>query len=186
MIHEYTKNKDIAIKKLSRSYQSLKFVLVVVSVFSFYIMLALVSFNPFDPSWLQTTGYGAIHNWGGKLGAWLADTLFFAFGLLAYALPPITLFFCWNIFIQCDKDNYLDLLNFSLQLVGILALLLTSCSLAALNIDDLFYFTSGGIIGSLLSNAILLWFDGVEATLVLLSVWASGFTLFTGWMFCYR
>lgn len=59
--------------------------------------------------------------------------------------------------------------------------MLTSCGLAALNVDDLYYFASGGVIGSLLSNAMLPWFNGIGATLALLCVWAAGLTLFTGW-----
>lgn len=181
MSQEYTEDKDIALKKLSSGRRLLEAVLVVVGIFAFYLMVALVSFSPSDPSWSQTAWHGPIHNLGGGVGAWFADTLFFTFGVLAYALPPIMLFFCWSAFAQRDRRDYVDLFGLSLRLIGSLALLLTSCGLAALNVDDLYYFASGGVIGSLLSNAILPWFNGIGATLALLCVWASGLTLFTGW-----
>lgn len=181
MSQEYTEDKDIALKKLSSGRRLLEAVLVVVGIFAFYLMVALVSFSPSDPSWSQTAWHGPIHNLGGGVGAWFADTLFFTFGVLAYALPPIMLFFCWSAFAQRDRRNYVDLFGLSLRLIGSLALLLTSCGLAALNVDDLYYFASGGVIGSLLSNAILPWLNGIGATLALLCVWASGLTLFTGW-----
>ncbi|MGL9773249.1 MAG: DNA translocase FtsK 4TM domain-containing protein [Sodalis sp. (in: enterobacteria)] len=181
MSQEYTEDKDIALKKLSSGRRLLEAVLVVVGIFAFYLMVTLVSFSPSDPSWSQTAWHGPIHNLGGGVGAWFADTLFFTFGVLAYALPPIMLFFCWSAFAQRDRREYVDLFGLSLRLIGSLALLLTSCGLAALNVDDLYYFASGGVIGSLLSNAILPWFNGISATLALLCVWASGLTLFTGW-----
>ncbi|VEA72871.1 DNA translocase FtsK [Serratia rubidaea] len=144
-------------------------------------MAALVSFNPSDPSWSQTAWHEPIHNLGGGVGAWLADTLFFTFGVLAYAIPPIALILCWVAYRQRGTSDYIDYFALSLRLIGTLALVLTSCGLAALNVDDLYYFASGGVIGSLLSNAMLPWFNGIGATLALLCVWAAGLTLFTGW-----
>ncbi len=181
MSQEYTEDKDVALKKLSSSRRILEAVLIVMAIFALYLMISLVSFNPSDPSWSQTAWHGPIHNLGGGVGAWFADTLFFTFGVLAYALPPIMLIFCWTSFRQREEQEYVDYFALSLRLIGTLALILTSCGLAALNIDDLYYFASGGVIGSLLGNAMLPWFNGIGATLTLLCVWASGLTLFTGW-----
>lgn len=171
-------NTDIILKRLRGGRRPLGYILVIVGVFAFYLIVALVSFSPSDPSWLQTDWHTSIHNLGGGVGAWLADTLFFTFGVPAYAIPAIMLFFCWSVFVQ---HNYLDFFSLSLRIIGSLALLLTSCGLAALNANDLYYFISGGVVGSLLSNAILPWFNGIGTTLALLCVWASGLTLFTGW-----
>ncbi|MEA9390634.1 DNA translocase FtsK 4TM domain-containing protein [Acerihabitans sp. TG2] len=181
MSQEYTEDKDVVLKKLSSGRRLLEAVLVVMAIFALYLMISLVSFDPSDPSWSQTAWHGPIHNLGGGVGAWLADTLFFTFGVLAYALPPIMLIFCWTSFRQREEQDYVDYFALSLRLIGSLALILTSCGLAALNVDDLYYFASGGVIGSLLSNAMLPWFNGIGATLTLLCVWASGLTLFTGW-----
>lgn len=181
MSQEYTEDKEVELKTLSSSRRLLEAVLIVMAIFALYLMISLVSFNPSDPSWSQTAWHGPIHNLGGGIGAWFADTLFFTFGVLAYALPPIMLIFCWTSFRQRAEQDYVDYFALSLRLIGTLALILTSCGLAALNIDDLYYFASGGVIGSLLSNAMLPWFNGIGATLTLLCVWASGLTLFTGW-----
>ena len=181
MSQEYTEDKDVTLKKLSSSRRVLEAVLVVVAVFAAYLIAALVSFNPSDPSWSQTAWHGPIHNWGGGVGAWMADTLFFVFGVLAYAIPPIMLSLCWAAFRQRDNQDHVDYFSLSLRLIGTLALILTSCGLAAFNIDDLYYFASGGVIGSLLGTAMTPWFNNVGATMVLLCVWAAGLTLFTGW-----
>lgn len=181
MSQEYTEDKDVTLKKLSSGRRLLEAMLLLVAVCAIYLMVALLSFNPSDPSWSQTAWHEPIHNLGGSVGAWLADTLFFTFGVLAYAIPPIMLILCWVSYRQSGDGNYIDYFALALRLIGTLALVLTSCGLAALNIDDLYYFASGGVIGSLLSNAMLPWFNGIGATLALLCVWAAGLTLFTGW-----
>jgi len=178
---EYTEDKEVTLKKLSSGNRLLEAVLIVVAIFAVYLMVALVSFNPSDPSWSQTAWHEPIHNIGGSVGAWMADTLLFTFGVLAYAIPPIMIILCWAAYRQRDTRDYIDYFALSLRLIGTLALILSSCGLAALNVDDLYYFASGGVIGSLLSNAMLPWFNGIGATLVLLCVWAVGLTLFTGW-----
>ncbi|WP_196062892.1 MULTISPECIES: DNA translocase FtsK 4TM domain-containing protein [unclassified Serratia (in: enterobacteria)] len=181
MSQEYTEDKEVTLKKLSSGRRLLEAVLIVVAIFAVYLMAALVSFNPSDPSWSQTAWHEPIHNLGGGVGAWLADTLFFTFGVLAYAIPPIMLVLCLSGYRRRDDGDYVDFFGLSLRLIGTLALVLTSCGLAALNVDDLYYFASGGVIGSLLSNAMLPWFNGIGATLALLGIWAVGLTLFTGW-----
>ncbi|PVZ86218.1 cell division protein FtsK [Serratia sp. S1B] len=181
MSQEYTEDKEVTLKKLSSGRRLLEAMLLVVAVCAIYLMVALLSFNPSDPSWSQTAWHEPIHNLGGSVGAWLADTLFFTFGVLAYAIPPIMLILCWVSYRQSGDGEYIDYFALALRLIGTLALVLTSCGLAALNVDDLYYFASGGVIGSLLSNAMLPWFNGIGATLALLCVWAAGLTLFTGW-----
>jgi DNA segregation ATPase FtsK/SpoIIIE, S-DNA-T family len=178
---EYTEDKDVTLRKLSSGRCLLEAVLIVVTILAAYLMISLLSFNPSDPGWSQTAWHEPIHNFGGGIGAWMADTLFFTFGVLAYTIPPIMVILCWAAFRQRDASEYFDYFALSLRLIGTLALILTSCGLAALNVDDLYYFASGGVIGSLFSNAMLPWFNGVGATLMLLCIWAVGFTLFTGW-----
>ncbi|HBC9918918.1 TPA: DNA translocase FtsK, partial [Escherichia coli] len=68
-----------------------------------------------------------------------------------------------------------------LRIIGVLALILTSCGLAAINADDIWYFASGGVIGSLLSTTLQPLLHSSGGTIALLCVWAAGLTLFTGW-----
>lgn len=178
---EYTEEKDVSLNALSGGRRVLEALLIAIAIFAFYLTVALVSFNPSDPSWSQTAWHEPIHNLGGSLGAWLADTLLFTFGVLAYALPIIILSLCWWIFRQRSNPHHFDYFTLALRLIGMLALILTSCGLATLNVDDLHYFASGGVIGSLLGNAMLPWLHGIGATLILLCIWAAGLTLFTGW-----
>jgi len=178
---EYTEDKDVSLQSMSSGRRLLEAMLILVALFAIYLMVSLVSFNPSDPSWSQTAWHEPIHNIGGSVGAWLADTLLFIFGVMAYAIPPVILGLCWIAFRQRDSQDYFDYFAVGLRLIGVLALVVTTCGMAALNADDIWYFASGGVIGSLVSNAIAPWFSPAGGTLMLLCVWAAGITLYTGW-----
>ncbi|QPK01970.1 DNA translocase FtsK 4TM domain-containing protein [Enterobacter mori] len=181
MSQEYTEDKEVTLSKLSSGRRLLEALLIVIALFAVWLMAALLSFNPSDPSWSQTAWHEPIHNLGGIPGAWLADTLFFIFGVMAYTLPVIMIGGCWFAWRHRQNDDYIDYFAVSLRLIGALALILTSCGLAAINADDIWYFASGGVIGSLLSTALQPMLHSSGGTLALLCIWAAGLTLFTGW-----
>ncbi|MFX2610365.1 DNA translocase FtsK 4TM domain-containing protein [Enterobacter mori] len=181
MSQEYTEDKEVTLSKLSSGRRLLEALLLVIALFAVWLMAALLSFNPSDPSWSQTAWHEPIHNLGGVPGAWLADTLFFIFGVMAYTIPVIIIGGCWFAWRHRQNDDYIDYFAVSLRLIGALALILTSCGLAAINADDIWYFASGGVIGSLLSSALQPMLHSSGGTLTLLCIWAAGLTLFTGW-----
>jgi len=178
---EYTEDKEVTLSKLSSGRRLLEALLIVIALFAVWLMAALLSFNPSDPSWSQTAWHEPIHNLGGTPGAWLADTLFFIFGVMAYTIPVIIIGGCWFAWRHRQNDEYIDYFAVSLRLIGALALILTSCGLAAINADDIWYFASGGVIGSLLSTALQPMLHSSGGTITLLCIWAAGLTLFTGW-----
>lgn len=181
MSQEYTEDKNIRLTKISNRRRIWEAILILIGIGAVFLMVSLLSFHPSDPSWSQTTWNEPIQNLGGSIGAWLADILFSAFGLLAYAIPVVVVFGCWNSLRYQQNREYTDFFSLALRTIGALALIFTSCALADLNFDDIYNFSSGGVIGSLFSKALLPWFNVLGATLALLSVWAIGFTLFTGW-----
>ncbi|KZF41840.1 cell division protein FtsK [Salmonella enterica subsp. enterica serovar Tennessee] len=178
---EYTEDKDVTLTKLSSGRRLLEALLILIALFAVWLMAALLSFNPSDPSWSQTAWHEPIHNLGGAPGAWLADTLFFIFGVMAYTIPVIIVGGCWFAWRHQSTDDYIDYFAVSLRLIGVLALILTSCGLAAINADDIWYFASGGVIGSLLSTTLQPLLHSSGGTIMLLCIWAAGLTLFTGW-----
>ncbi|WP_438918038.1 DNA translocase FtsK 4TM domain-containing protein [Kosakonia cowanii] len=181
MSQEYTEDKEVTFNKLSSGRRLLEALLILVSLSAIWLMAALLSFNPSDPSWSQTAWHEPIHNLGGVPGAWLADTLFFIFGIMAYTIPVIIIGGCWFAWRHRATEDYIDYFAVSLRLIGALALILTSCGLAAINADDIWYFASGGVIGSLLSTTLQPLLRSSGGTLALLCIWAAGLTLFTGW-----
>ncbi|MGT3579720.1 DNA translocase FtsK [Escherichia coli] len=181
MSQEYTEDKEVTLTKLSSGRRLLEALLILIVLFAIWLMAALLSFNPSDPSWSQTAWHEPIHNLGGMPGAWLADTLFFIFGVMAYTIPVIIVGGCWFAWRHQSSDEYIDYFAVSLRIIGVLALILTSCGLAAINADDIWYFASGGVIGSLLSTTLQPLLHSSGGTIALLCVWAAGLTLFTGW-----
>ncbi|MGI4814809.1 MAG: DNA translocase FtsK [Janthinobacterium lividum] len=51
-----------------------------------FLLLSLISYDPRDPSWTHAAHVDRLGNWGGRVGAWTADLLFFLFGISAYWL----------------------------------------------------------------------------------------------------
>ncbi len=144
------------------------------------LTVALMSFSPADPSWSQTAWGGEIENAGGLVGAWIADTLFFTFGSLAYPIPAIIVVFAWVTLRNRKEDEAIDLMLWGTRLLGLVIVILTSCGLADINFDDIWYFSSGGVIGDVLTSLALPTLNVLGTTLVLLFLWGAGVTLLTG------
>lgn len=154
--------------------------LILAVLASILLAVALLTFNPADPSWSQTAWGSDIQNAGGIVGAWVADTLFFVFGSLAYPLPIILTATAWILLRHRDEDESIDLMLWGTRLLGLVVLLLTSCGLADINFDDIWYFSSGGVVGDVLTSLALPTLNVLGTTLVLLFLWGAGFTLLTG------
>ncbi|MGL1191657.1 DNA translocase FtsK 4TM domain-containing protein [Vibrio parahaemolyticus] len=162
-------------------FQRLKECCFIVGVLSSVLLaVALFTFSPADPSWSQTAWGGEIDNAGGLFGAWLADTLFFTFGSLAYPIPFLLAAAAWVICRKRGEDEPIDFMLWGTRLLGLTVLIMTSCGLADINFDDIWYFSSGGIVGDVLSSLALPTLNVLGTTLVLLFLWGAGFTLFTG------
>ncbi|MEZ8284672.1 cell division protein FtsK [Vibrio splendidus] len=149
-------------------------------LFSILLAVALLTFSPADPSWSQTAWGGDIQNAGGYVGAWLADTLFFVFGSLAYPLPILVTVAAWVLFRKRNEDEQIDFMLWGSRLLGLTVLILTSCGLADINFDDIWYFSSGGVVGDVLTSLALPTLNVLGSTLVLLFLWGAGLTLLTG------
>ena len=167
-------------KKLSGLHRIMEAILIVGVVFAVYMMVALLSFDPTDPSWSQASWHDAVKNITGSVGAWIADALFLSVGALAYTVPPILIIAAWVLFRRRSDDERFDFLNLALRLIGVVLLIGASCGLAAISVDDFYYFPSGGFIGAAISDYTVPWFSRIGATLILLCVWAAAVTLFTG------
>ncbi|AMO22280.1 DNA translocase FtsK [Ramlibacter solisilvae] len=61
-----------------------EFALVASLVAIIYWLLALVSYSPFDAAFSTSGAGGPVRNWGGRLGAWLADASYFLLGFSAW------------------------------------------------------------------------------------------------------
>lgn len=154
--------------------------MIVCTVLALFIFLSLMSFHQADPGWTQTGLQPTIQNWMGPAGAKLADLLFFSLGYLAYSLPFLFALIGWLAFKQIKQLLDLDFLNIGLRLIGVIFMAIGISGLASINFDDMYYFSAGGLFGDAISSALLPQFSFVGTTILLLSFFATGFTLASG------
>lgn len=145
-----------------------------------FLFIALLSFHPADPSWSQAGSSADIHNAAGAIGAWCADILLFAFGFVAYGIPFAVIGFGYLVFHRPHQLLSLDYLGVSLRIVGALFLLSGATALSSLNFADIYYFSSGGVLGDVIAGAMLPHFNLLGTTLLLLTFIMTGFTLVSG------
>ncbi len=173
--------KESTPKKRLNGWQRIKEALFIVGLMvALFTYVALLTYNSADPSWSQTAWDGPVKNAAGAMGAWLADTLFFMFGALAYLLPLALVLGTWVFLRHRDASEPLNYTILGTRILGLVVLFLTSCSLADLNFDDFWYFSSGGVVGDVVTGMVLPLFNVLGTTLVMMFLWAAGFTLFTG------
>ena len=158
--------------------------LILAGAISLYILITLFTFDPADPSWSKTGNYELIKNAGGAFGAWLADILLFTFGWLAFFIPVAISIVGWLLFRKFHNLIEIDYLALGLRLIGILFFVIGASAISSINFDDIYYFSSGGIIGDVISYLLLPLFGFAGATLILLVLVVVGTTLMTGisWM----
>ena len=148
--------------------------------FAFFILLALVSFHPADPGWSQAGLQSGVHNWVGPIGAWFADILFFSLGAFAYSLPFCAAFLGWFLFQQTKNILEIDYLTIGLRIIGAILLVLGATGLLSMNINDVYSYSAGGLLGDVLSTALVPYFSQIGTTLLLLCFFCTGFTLLSG------
>jgi S-DNA-T family DNA segregation ATPase FtsK/SpoIIIE len=154
--------------------------MIISCVFSFFLLLAMASFHPADPGWSQAGLQSNVNNWVGPIGAWFADILFFILGSFAYSLPFCCAFLGWFLFQQTKTLLEIDYLTIGLRLIGIILLVLGATGLLSLNMEDIHNYTSGGMVGDVLSSSLIPYFSLVGTTLLLLCFFCTGFTLLSG------
>jgi S-DNA-T family DNA segregation ATPase FtsK/SpoIIIE len=120
---EYTEDKEVTLTKLSSGRRLLEALLILVSLFAVWLMAALLSFNPSDPSWSQTAWHEPIHNLGGarSVACGYAILHFWRNGLHHSGHYHRRLLVCLA---TSANDEYIDF-AVSLRLIGALALILT-------------------------------------------------------------
>ncbi len=173
-------SEELASPRLNGAQRLKECGLILAVLISILLAVALFTFSPADPSWSQTAWGTDIQNSGGIVGAWVADTLFFVFGSLAYPLPVILTAGAWIVLRNRSEDEPIDFMLWGTRLLGLVILLLTSCGLADINFDDIWYFSSGGVVGDVITSLALPTLNVLGTTLVLLFLWGAGFTLLTG------
>jgi S-DNA-T family DNA segregation ATPase FtsK/SpoIIIE len=157
-------------------------VLVVVGIF---LTITLLSYHQSDPSWSHSASEPeVIRNAGGTVGAWTSDMLLYLFGFSAWWWVVLAFYTMWLVYLRLEiverSQRPLLLLNFA----GFGMLLLASCALEAGHISAIpvkLPADPGGLLGNALDAVLQSMLGFAGSTMVLLLLWAIGFSLFTGW-----
>lgn len=154
--------------------------LIITTAVAAFILVALLSFDPADPSWSQTGDYIKVKNLTGTAGAWVADLLYFSFGWLALIIPVIVQGLGYLLFKKTHQVFKLDYLTLSLRVIGLILFIVSSTAISSINFDDFYQFSSGGVIGDVFANAMLPAFNFTGTSIILLCFFFSSLTLLTG------
>ena len=148
-----------------------------------YIALALYGYNPADPAWSHSASGALTGNPGGVLGAYLSDLLFYLFGFSAWWLVLFMLQRVWVEYRNLRADSIFCKRAMWVSIAGIAVLLLASSSLEAMRMYTLkaaLPLAPGGMLGSVIGNALAGLFGFTGATLLLLTLIATSFSVFSG------
>jgi S-DNA-T family DNA segregation ATPase FtsK/SpoIIIE len=150
-----------------------------------YLTVILFSYHHDDPSWSHSASNNAIiYNAGGKAGAWLADMLLYLFGFSAWWWVVLAFYAIWLIYLRLEVVAMSQRPLLFFNLVGFGILLVASSALEAGHILPLpadLPLGPGGMLGSVVDEVLRTMLGFAGSTMVLLSLMAIGFSLFTGW-----
>jgi S-DNA-T family DNA segregation ATPase FtsK/SpoIIIE len=159
---------------------------ILVTALALYLLLSLSSYSADDPGWSHTGRTTSVLNQGGVVGAWIADVLLYLFGFMAYLFPVMAAYAGWMLTRTGDGKaaggDALDGFYLSARGIGFVLTLSAGCGLATLHYQagGSLPLDAGGVLGAVIGNNLQSILSSLGATLLLLALFLSGFSLFTG------
>lgn len=158
-------------------------IFIVVSALSLFLLLALLTFHQSDPSWTHTGAVMHVANAGGRVGAWIADVLLLLFGYPGYLLPLMFVYSAWLYFRAEPGAREFDVWAFILRATGFVFIFAAGSGIVSLQFSEFRQhvpFSAGGILGNNIGFGLSNALNVPGTTLILLAIFCSGITLFTG------
>ena len=159
--------------------------MLVLIALALFLFTALVTYNAGDPGWSYTGSREAVQNAAGTVGAWFADVLYNLFGYLSYLFPVIIAYSGWLVLrsnhIEVDKS--IDYHELGIRWAGFFVTVAMGCALTSMHFatsSGVLPLDGGGILGRWLGDAMASSMGLLGSTLILLSVFLAGITLFSG------
>ena len=147
-----------------------------------YLLIAMVSYDANDPGWSKTGENTIVQNAGGPFGAWIADVFFSLFGYLAYLFPVMIAYRAWLVLKDRTREGGIDWLFFGLRAVGLVLVMVAGAGIAAMHYSDgasALPYSNGGLLGAAVSDGVFGAFNYTGGTLLLLTLFLVGMTIFT-------
>jgi len=150
-----------------------------------YLVVILFTYHPADPSWSHSASDSVtVQNAGGHVGAWVSDMLLYLFGFSAWWWVVFAFYAMWLVYLRLETEAVSQRPLLLFNMVGFGLLLAASASLEAGHTVPLAVelpSVAGGMLGSVMDEVMRTMFGFAGSTLVLLVLFAIGFSLFTGW-----
>jgi S-DNA-T family DNA segregation ATPase FtsK/SpoIIIE len=145
-----------------------------------YLLVCLISYNDQDPSWGHMGVADHATNFGGAVGANIANLLRYIFGLVSYCFPLLLLALGVQV-LRARGERQVAPWEPSLRLIGFVFFFITGPALVYLNVDTpVLPEGAGGIVGKWVGRGVHAAFGDKGAPLLLLALFLIAVTLATG------
>ncbi|MBW4933314.1 DNA translocase FtsK [Marinobacter sp. F4206] len=145
-----------------------------------YFAMALVTFSPSDPGWASIGHDTSVQNYAGRTGAWLASLFMDFFGQVAYLFPLMIAGYALMLIRRRNDSMDLHWPLFMMRFGGFLLILLSATSLLSLYSVFGLGVSSGGVLGTAVSEAMVRFFNLPATTLLLIAIFLFAITVTTG------
>ncbi len=154
---------------------------------SLYLFMALFTYSPSDPGWSHSISEAIdpakLHNSAGKFGAWFSDLFLYLFGYLSFLFPVMILYTGWLVYRGRDEADVFHGWHFTLRTIGFIITIIAGAGISSMHFTHpsvIFPLNAGGILGQVVSEQSQELFSFVGTTLISLTLFLIGITLFTG------
>lgn len=149
-----------------------------------FLAVTLATYSQEDPGWTHAVGDSdTIHNAGGSVGAWMSDIFLSLFGFSAWWFVVLAFYLVWLMYQRLHLEP-VEKAEWWLNGVGFALMLLASAALESGHLVSFpadFPLKQGGVIGSGIDHLLRNMFGFAGSTMLLLVLFATAFSLFTGW-----
>lgn len=173
-----TERKPLAIHMGHRLREGIFLLSIAIALF---LIISFISYHATDPGWSSTGWEMGVANWGGRAGAFAADVFLSIFGFMTYLLPPLIVFAAW-LGVREEEEPF-RWRDFIFKSLGFILVVLSVCALSAIYLTQPTSYlpaNSGGIVGDIFGKGLVHLFNKTGATLVLVTAFTCGLTLFSG------
>ena len=176
--------KPLSSKVVRGIKESVFFLFIAIGI---YLFIALFTYSPSDPGWSHSISepvdISRLQNRGGVFGAWFADLFLYLFGYLGFLFPAMILYSGWLIYRGRNEEEVFHGWHFILRSIGFIITMIAGTGLSSMHFTHpsvIFPLNAGGILGEVVSMQLQQLFSFVGTTLLLLTLFLIGITLFTG------
>lgn len=147
-----------------------------------FLLISLATYRSTDPGWMATGAGSSPFNWGGWVGAWLADVFLSLFGIVAYLFPTLIFLSSWLSLRETPNTLVKYSHEWMYKFAGWVLTIASSCALVNYYVHPhtVLPAASGGIFGDLLGRGLVALFNITGSTLFFITMWLCGMTLVTG------